>query len=131
MKDNNTHSTVYLWVYCVRYVVKDLLDSNRGNPLLPLHGLLFQISSKGSCLLLISWSSFLLYAPSQEDRKYHSLCYTSHGALAGTRNISIHLATGIDPKTHSTISNTQPLSYISFKNIIFVYMYVLLCWSKN
>ena len=30
---------------------------------------------------------FLLYAPShRQDSTYHSLCYTGHGALAGTRN---------------------------------------------
>ena len=40
-------------------------DSERGNPLLP-HGLLFPISSKGSFMC--------------------GLCYTSHGALAGMRN---------------------------------------------
>ena len=33
---------------------------------------------------------FLLYAPShRQDSTYHSLCYTSRGALAGTRNSSI------------------------------------------
>ena len=32
----------------------------------------------------------LLYAPShRKDSTYHSLCYTSHGALAGTRNFSM------------------------------------------
>ena len=32
----------------------------------------------------------LLYAPShREDNTYHSLCYTSHGALAGMRNSSM------------------------------------------
>ena len=32
----------------------------------------------------------LLYAPShRQDNTYHSLCYTSSGALAGTRNIII------------------------------------------
>ena len=32
----------------------------------------------------------LLYAPShRQDCTYHSLCYTSHGALAGTRNSSM------------------------------------------
>ena len=32
----------------------------------------------------------LLYAPShRQDNTYHSLCYTSHGALAGTRNSSM------------------------------------------
>ena len=31
----------------------------------------------------------LLYAPShRQDNTYHGLCYTSHGALAGTRNSS-------------------------------------------
>ena len=32
----------------------------------------------------------LLYAPSRrQDSTYHSLCYTSRGALAGTRNSSM------------------------------------------
>ena len=32
----------------------------------------------------------LLYAPShRQDNTYHGLCYTSHGALAGTRNGSM------------------------------------------
>ena len=32
----------------------------------------------------------LLYAPSdRQDRTYHGLCYTSRGALAGTRNSSM------------------------------------------
>ena len=53
-------------------MVKDHSDSERGNPL-PPHGLLFLISSKGYFICIIS------------DRiTYHSLCYTSHGALAGT-----------------------------------------------
>ena len=37
----------------------------------------------------------LLYAPShREDRTYHSLCYTSRGALAGTRNSSMGVMEG-------------------------------------
>ena len=32
----------------------------------------------------------LLYAPShRQDSTYHGLCYTSRGALAGTRNSSV------------------------------------------
>ena len=32
----------------------------------------------------------LLYTPShRQDNTYHSLCYTSHGALAGTKNGSM------------------------------------------
>ena len=50
--------------------VKDHSDSKRGSPL-PPHGLLFPISSKGFICT------------------YHGLCYTSRGALAGTRNSSI------------------------------------------
>ena len=71
---NDTLNTFYLWLCGVRHVVKDLSDSERGN-LLPPHGLLFPISSKG------------LYASShRQDNTYHSLC---HGALAGARNSSM------------------------------------------
>ena len=37
------------------------------------------------------WTArLLLYAPShRQDNTYHSLCYTSRGALAGTRNSSM------------------------------------------
>ena len=61
-------------------MVKDHSDSERGNPLLP-HGLLVPITAR-----------VLLYAPShRQDRTYHGLCYTSHGAVAGTRNSSMGL----------------------------------------
>ena len=56
-------------------MVKDHSDFEGGNPL-PPHGLLFPISSKG--LLYASFYSL--------DNTYHILCYTNHGALAGTRN---------------------------------------------
>ena len=47
----------------------------------------------------------LLYAPShRQDGTYHSICYTSHGALAGTRNSSIGPPWRIDPTKHRTIS---------------------------
>ena len=37
----------------------------------------------------------LLYAPShRQDSTYHSLCYTSRGALAGTRNSSMEYVLG-------------------------------------
>ena len=58
----------YSWLYGVRHMVKDYSDSERGNPL-PLHRLLFLISSKGS----------FIYT-------YYSLCYTRRGTLAGLRN---------------------------------------------
>ena len=56
----------------------------------------------------------LLYAPShRQDNTYHSLCYTSHGALAGTRNSSM------GPPHEGSIRrpiapwvNALPLSYV-------------------
>ena len=56
-------------------MVKDHSDSERGNPL-PPHRLLLSIKAR-----------VILYAPShRQDNTYHSLCYTSRGALVGTRN---------------------------------------------
>ena len=72
-------NTFYLQLYGVRHNVKDHPDSNRGSLLPPLHAVFFLISSKD-----------FLYAPSdRQDSTYNSLCYTSCGVLAGTRNNSI------------------------------------------
>ena len=49
---NDAVNTFYLWLYGVRYMLKDHTYSKRGNPLLP-HGLLFLISSKGSFICII------------------------------------------------------------------------------
>ena len=55
-------------------MVKHLSDSERRNQLPALHGQ--------------QW--FFLYAPShRQDSKYHILCYSSRGALAGMRNSSM------------------------------------------
>ena len=71
---NDAFNTFYLRLYGVGDMVEDHSDSERGNSL-PPQGLLFPISSK-----------VLLYAPShRQDSTYHGLCYTSRGALAGTR----------------------------------------------
>ena len=43
---NDALNTFYLRLYCVRHMVKDHSDSERGDQL-PPHGLLFPISSKG------------------------------------------------------------------------------------
>ena len=76
---NDALNTFYLRLYGVGHMVKDHSDSERGNTLLP-HGLLFPISSKGS---------FICKIP--QDSTYHCLCYTSCGALAGMRNMSIRM----------------------------------------
>ena len=75
---NDALNTFYLRLYGVRHMVKDHSDSEKGNPL-PPHGLLFTLAAR-----------VLLYAPShRQDNTYHGLCYTSCGALAGTRNSSM------------------------------------------
>ena len=68
-----THSTHFIYGYTASDMVKDHSYSEKGNPLLP-HRLLFTINSKGSF---------------RQDSTYHGLCYTSRGALAGTRNGSM------------------------------------------
>ena len=69
-----THSTHFIY----GYMVKDHSDSEKGNPLPPL-GYSYRLTAR-----------VLLYAPShRQDNTYHSLCYTSRGTLAGTRNSSM------------------------------------------
>ena len=43
---NDALSTFLIWLYGVGHVVKDHSYSKKGNPLPPLHGLIFLISSK-------------------------------------------------------------------------------------
>ena len=84
-------------------MLKNHSDRERGNPL-PLHRLLFSISSK-----------VFLYASShRQDNTHHGLCYTSRGALAGTRNSpmgSTMKDRSDDPSHHER--TLLPRSYIS------------------
>ena len=56
----------------------------------------------------------LLYAPShRQDNTYHSLCYTSHGALAGTKNSSMGPPHEGSIRQHiAPWANALPLSYV-------------------
>ena len=55
----------------------------------------------------------LLYAPShRQDNTYHSLCYTSRGALAGTRNSSMGPPHEGSIRPTAPRANTLPLSYV-------------------
>ena len=56
----------------------------------------------------------LLYAPSyRQDNTYHGLCYTSRGALAGTRNSSMGPPhEGSIRRPTAPWANTLPLSYV-------------------
>ena len=70
-----THSTHFIY----SYMESDKCLSERRNPLQQLHCLLFRLTAR-----------VLLYAPFHiHDSPYHGLCYTSHGALAATRNSSM------------------------------------------
>ena len=67
---NDALNTFYLWLYGIRHMVKDHSDSEKGNHI----GYSYRLTAR-----------VLLYAPShRQDNTYHSLCYTSRGALAGT-----------------------------------------------
>ena len=57
---NDTHNTFYLQLYGVEPMVKDLSDSERGNPLPPQHGLFFL--NKG--IFICTISLFLPLPPS-------------------------------------------------------------------
>ena len=72
-----THSTHFIYGYMASDMVKDHSDIEKGNPL-PPHRLLSPVNSKGSFICTIP-----------QDSTYHGLCYTSRGALAGTRNSSM------------------------------------------
>ena len=52
---STTHSAHFIYGYMASDIimVKDHSDSERGNPLAPLHGLLFLISSNGSFICTI------------------------------------------------------------------------------
>ena len=58
----------------------------------------------------------LLYAPShRQDSTYHGLCYTSRGALAGTRNSSVGPPhEGSIRRPTAPWANALPLSYVPF-----------------
>ena len=104
---NDALNTFYLRLYGVRHMVKDHSDSEKGNPL-PPHRLLFPINR------------VLLYAPShRQDSTYHGLCYTSRGALAGTRNSSMgspHEGSIRRPIAHQR--TLLPRSFISLLNVV-------------
>ena len=108
---NNALNTFYLRLYGVRHTVKDHSDSEKGNPL-PPHRLLLLINSKGSFI-------YIYNAPShRQDKTYHSLCYTSRGALAGVRNSSMGPPhEGSIRRPTAPWANALPLSYVPLRDV--------------
>ena len=109
---NDALNTFYLRLYGVGHMVSDHSDSERGRKemcYLTTHSTPFiygymasdiwlrtiLIVRKETCCHHIGYcfrltARVLLYAPShRQDNTYHSLCYTSRGALAGTGNSSM------------------------------------------
>ena len=80
---------------------------------------IFLIVRKETCCRHIGYSyrltaRVLLYAPSyRQDNTYHGLCYTSCGALAGTRNCSMAPPhEGSIWRPTAPWANALPLSYV-------------------
>ena len=75
---NDALNTFDLRLYGVRHMVKDHSDMRKETRCRHI-GYSFRLTAR-----------VLLYAPShRQDNTYHGLCYTSRGALAGTRNSSM------------------------------------------
>ena len=82
----------YLRLYGVRHMVKD--HSDREETCCRHMDYSFQLAAR-----------VRLYASRYiKDNTYHSLCYTSHEALAETRNSSMGPPWRNDPTTHRTMS---------------------------
>ena len=104
---NDALNTFYLWLYGLRHMDKDHSDSEKGNPLYHI-GYSLRLTAR-----------VILYAPShRQDSTYHGLCYTSHGALAGTRNSSMgspHEGSIRRLTTHCTMSERSYHSQVKHK----------------
>ena len=73
---------------CVMQNTSTMRDRSNDNPTMNCRLVRSYISLIGYSFRLTA--RVLLYAPShRQDNTYHGLCYTSHGALAGTRNSSM------------------------------------------
>ena len=102
---NDTLNTFYLRLYGIRHMVKDHSDLLRERkPAAATWVYSFRLAAR-----------VLLYASShRQDNTYHGLCYTSRGALAGTRNSPMGPPWRIisnDPSHHER--TLLPRSYIS------------------
>ena len=74
---NDALNTFYLRLYGVRHMVKDHIQIARKETCFHHIGYPFRLTAR-----------VLLYAPShRQDNTYHSLCYTSRGALASINEV--------------------------------------------
>ena len=96
-----THSThLILRLYGVRHMVKNHSNSEKGNHCRHMD-YFFRLTAR-----------VLLYAPShRQDTTYHSLRYTSRGALAGTRNSIMSECSYHGATSCSMYHVMQPINY--------------------
>ena len=141
---NYAFNTFYIWLHGIRPMVKDHSDRDRGNLLL-LHGLFLALLYASShrqdntvveCRLEQELVFFYMHHPT-DSIVYHGVCYTSCGALAGTRNRP--MVRSNDPSHHE--QTLLPPSYISLRicqmkthtqqqiKFIYKYLLVLSCWG--
>ena len=113
-----THSTHFCYGYMVSDIWWRTIQIAREETWCRRMGYSFRLAAR-----------VLLYASShRQDNTYHGRCYTSHGALAGTRNSSMCPPWRIDPMTHRTMSKwLLPRSYISLREQR-VIPFSLYCW---
>ena len=91
---NDALNTFYLRLCGIFHIVKEVHIAREDTRCRHYMGYSFRIAAR-----------FLLYAPSYiQDSTYHDLCYTSSGALAGTRNSSMGSPWRINPTTHRTMN---------------------------
>ena len=89
-----THSTHFIYGYMTSDIWSRTINIVRKETHCHHIGYSFQLTAR-----------VLLYAPShRQGSTYQSLCYTSCGALAGTRNSSMGPPQKINPTTHRTMS---------------------------
>ena len=99
-----THSTHFIYSYMASDMVKDHSGSESGNP--GHMGYSFRLAAR-----------VLLYASSHgQNNTYDGLCYTSRGALAGTRNSSMKDRSD-DPSLHER--TLLPQTYIKLSVTVF------------
>ena len=104
-----THSTHFIYGYMASDIWLRIIQIVRGETHCRHMGYSFRLTAR-----------VLLYAPShRQDSTYHSLCYTSRGALAGTRNSSMgrfhdvsHKSVIVEYNTHNNCSNSSVMVII-------------------
>ena len=98
-----THSTHFIYGYMASDIWLMTIQIAREETRCRRMGYSFRLAAR-----------FLLYAPShRQDSTYHGLCYTSHGALAGTRNSSMGPPhEGSIRRPIAPCANALPLSYV-------------------